>query len=207
MKRMAGTEMSCVAVPALHPRLALVKTVVAKLPWKSLPQAIQPIQRLGRSGVVAAMLCALAAGVWLFGSSPASRSESDLRLQISQSRVLAAQSSGVRAVTPQDFLSRLPRQAELPAAMASLFKQATAAEIELQRGHYELVKPKSGGPGRYELLLPVKGSYAAVRKFIEGSLAAVPAAALEGIRLQRDDISTSDVEAELRFVVFVQGSP
>ncbi|MFO1504121.1 MAG: hypothetical protein U1F39_09940 [Steroidobacteraceae bacterium] len=99
--------------------------------------------------------------------------------------------------------TRLARVDELPAVLSTLTERAQAAGLELAAGNYRLLPGKSGAASRYEIGLPVIGPYPGVRQFIEASLAAVPAMALDGLSLQRPDVASARVAVEVRFVVFV----
>ena len=68
-------------------------------------------------------------------------------------------------------------------------------------------RTRAGPVARYQLALPVTGSYPAVRKFVDSTLAAVPAAALSGITLERPNVGDGQVSANLRFEVFVRTTP
>ena len=56
---------------------------------------------------------------------------------------------------------------------------------------------------RYQVTLPVQGSYGEVRGFVDAVLDAVPAAALEELALKREEIGEPLVEARVRFVLFL----
>jgi hypothetical protein len=172
----------------------------------SLPRVLQPVRRLGPAGAVGGGLGLLGLVILLVAALPSSREAASLEAQLSLLPLDPARASVVAHTrTPQSFLAGLPSRAELPAILATFVAQAEAAQIELHDGHYELSAPTGGGAGRYQMTLPVHGTYPNVRKFVDGSLAAVPAAALDSISLRREDISNAAVDADLKFVVFVRG--
>ena len=88
--------------------------------------------------------------------------------------------------------------------LAGIMAQAQRAGVELERGSYRLVSPPNGVPQRYEVSLPVLGRYADIRSFIDGSLAAVPALALDGLSIERQDVASDELAVEIQFVVFVR---
>jgi hypothetical protein len=51
--------------------------------------------------------------------------------------------------------------------------------------------------------LPVKGSYIQIRKFIVKVLNSVPSAALEEVSFKRDAISKGELEAKIRFSIYM----
>ncbi len=105
-----------------------------------------------------------------------------------------------------EFIKQLPTRLELPGILGIVLQQAEAANLSLETGSYEWKPGKDGGPGQYRIALPVRGSYPNIRQFVETTLVAVPAVALESLRFARDEISQSAIDADISFVVFVRGS-
>jgi Tfp pilus assembly protein PilO len=102
------------------------------------------------------------------------------------------------------FIAGLPQRNNLPGVLAAIVQQAETCGLSLDRGNYQWSVGKSGAIAQYQLTLPVKGSYPEVRKFVDATLAAVPAAALAGITLERPNVGDAQVSADLRFVIFVR---
>ncbi|MCC7199290.1 MAG: type 4a pilus biogenesis protein PilO [Gammaproteobacteria bacterium] len=120
----------------------------------------------------------------------------------------AAQSGNGRpasqAMQASALLSKLPTRSDLPAVLSGVLAQATAAGLKLERGTYEFTPAKSGQIARYRVTLPVSGTYGQVRRFVEGTLATLPAVALEGLRLEREGIASERLSANLQFAVMVR---
>ncbi len=116
-----------------------------------------------------------------------------------------------QATSPVDqageFLNRFPTRAELPAVVAAFGASANKAGVTLEEGTYTWEARKGASLARYVIDLPVKGSYPAIRQFVSNTLVAVPAASLDTLRLERRDVVEGEVEAGLRFTVFVRSSP
>lgn len=133
--------------------------------------------------------------------------------QVRELRVAADASVPVRAAAPKpaagarEFITSLPDRNALPAILAAIVQQAQAAGLSLDRGAYQWSADKSGTVARYQLTLPVTGSYPAVRQFVDATLAAVPAAALVGITLERPNVGDGTVSASLRFEIFTRNTP
>ena len=117
----------------------------------------------------------------------------------------------LRLPPPQEqatkFVAGLPDRNSLPAVMGAIVQQANDAGLSLERGTYQWSLGKSGALARYQVTLPVKGSYPAIRKFVDSTLAEVPAAALAGISLERPNVGDAQVAANLRFEIFVRNGP
>lgn len=54
------------------------------------------------------------------------------------------------------------------------------------------------------LELPVRGAYPEIRNWLTDVLAAMPEVALDGLSFKRADIGSPDVEARVRFVIFLR---
>lgn len=54
------------------------------------------------------------------------------------------------------------------------------------------------------IIMPLKATYAPLRTFVKDVLVDVPGLALEQIELQRDNIGSTDVDARLRFLLYLK---
>ncbi len=111
----------------------------------------------------------------------------------------------VRAV--RELVSALPERSALPDITGKIVAQAQAAGIELERGNYDLTVTHSGRLVRARMTFPVHGRYPDIRRFIDSTLATVPGAAVDGLRLERKDIGVAEIDAQIRFAVYVRGTP
>lgn len=162
--------------------------------------AVWRLRRLGprRGAALVAVLAAVLAAYFVVW--PMHEQASALQQQLLQAPVGSSAEAATSGVARP---LELPRVEQLPVIVGTLLAGAQAAGLELQTGSYRLVPGKGGAPTRYEIGLPVNGSYPGIRQFIESSLAAVPTLALDGLSLERPDVASPNVEVEVRFVVFV----
>lgn len=164
-------------------------------------------QRLGTVGVsgIAALVFAAA---FLFSSLlPLRTRVAGLREELSSVTVeRPAPHAAPRPAQPASFVASLPTRKSLPGVLAAIVQQAEVAGLSLDHGVYQWSVGKSGAIAQYQLTLPVKGAYPDVRKFVDATLAAVPAAALAGITLERPNVGDAQVSADLRFVIFVRSA-
>ena len=105
-----------------------------------------------------------------------------------------------------EFLGQLPTRRDFPAILGIVLQQARAANLSLESGSYEWRPGKDGGPGRYRIVLPVRGTYPEIRQFIEATLVAAPPVALESLHFARGEVAESAVDADICFVVFLRDS-
>lgn len=98
------------------------------------------------------------------------------------------------------FYGFLESKDETTDALAKLYAIGTATGVNLQSGSYR-TQNAAGRLERYELALPVSGSYAQIRDFLNRALAEIPALSLDQMTLRRDGRNEATVQAELRMTL------
>ena len=106
------------------------------------------------------------------------------------------------ADTRQRLLDRFPTEDQLNAELGRLLEMATQQGLQVPTGDYRLMPGKDGLFDRYVLNLPVKGSYKTIRSYLKVVRGEFPDLAVDDITLRRESIGSTDVEAQLRFVLF-----
>jgi len=104
-----------------------------------------------------------------------------------------------------EFYKLFPSGATLPSQIELIEKMALKQKIALNRGDYKLTKSKQGQLMRYEIILPLEGSYTQIRQFIVAVLQRIPALALSDMQIKRENVATPTVQARLVFTLFLQG--
>ncbi|MDP2247551.1 MAG: hypothetical protein Q8J65_05420 [Nitrosomonadales bacterium] len=102
------------------------------------------------------------------------------------------------------FYEFLPEEKKATAQLGVLLYMASANALSPDKATYKLNHHKSASFSRYQINLPVRGSYIKIRTFINQALNTLPALALNEISLVRQDINTDEVEANLRFTLFLR---
>lgn len=100
-----------------------------------------------------------------------------------------------------------PALALAPAATAALrrlFEAADKVGVELDQGEYRVTEVKDAHLLRYQLSLPLYGSYPEIRAFVTQALNADPALALTTMQLRRDSIETQELDALLNFTLYLE---
>lgn len=77
--------------------------------------------------------------------------------------------------------------------------------LSLEKGEYRLLRDAQFPLARYQITLPVSGSYAQVRGFVNEVLDRVPSAALEDLTMKRESIGAPQLESRVRLVLFLAG--
>lgn len=80
--------------------------------------------------------------------------------------------------------------------LAKLYGYARAAGLELRSAEYRLDEPRRRLV-RYQVSLPVTGTYAQVRAFVESALAGIPVLSLDQVSFRRKSASDTSIEAEV----------
>ncbi len=165
--------------------------------------------RLGPGGLAAAAI--LVAGV-LYGTLTfvsLHERHADLRARLDQWQQTGG-AGATRGRGPADdtraleaFYARLPRLRSAPQWLSAFDQAAIANGLVLRSGEYRLDRREGQRLLRYQIVLPVSGSYAQVRAFIDGVLAQVPAASLDEAQFSRDSGPARVVDARLRFTLYL----
>ena len=102
------------------------------------------------------------------------------------------------------FYEQLPAAEQAPEVLRRLHSHAREVGLDLERGEYRPLPDPSGRLMRYQLVLPVKGSYSQVKRFLAQAMHDTPGLALDSISLQRDQGGSPALEVQLRFTVFMR---
>ena len=107
---------------------------------------------------------------------------------------------GKPATNLAGFYGFLESKDETTDALAKLYAIGTATGVALESGSYR-TQPAAGRLERYELALPVSGSYAQIRDFMNRALAEIPTLSLDQMTLKRDGRNEATLHAELRLTL------
>ncbi|KAA0959336.1 GspMb/PilO family protein [Pseudomonas sp. ANT_H12B] len=113
-------------------------------------------------------------------------------------------------VVPQrqldDFRSKLPSQPQATVAIDKIYALAAQERITLARGEYSLgIDPKTH-LARYQILLPVRGTYPQLRRFLHALLGQLPAVVVEDVEFQRKKIADTDLTGRIRMTLYLSRS-
>lgn len=166
--------------------------------------------RMGVIGVVSALL--LVAGIaviaWLVQATQVLR----------QMQEPAAQSAALPKPVPKlevpagddnivQFYRTLGERRYAGEQIKTMFALASKAGLVLSKGEYREAFDPNAKLWTYQVTLPVRGAYAAIWAFALQSLQAIPFASLDDIGFHRDAIGDPDVEARLRFTIYLRDRP
>lgn len=87
--------------------------------------------------------------------------------------------------------------------LGKIYAAAAKHGLVLEQGEYRSAPDKTGKLMRYQVTLPVKGSYVQVREFIDAVLTDVPVAALDDVGFKRETVGATNLEARIKFTLFL----
>ncbi len=119
----------------------------------------------------------------------------------------AARRAATPAPLPLNPLAGLPPTGEASQRIGELERLARAHGLALPRGQYS-VSPLTGTSlQRWQLVLPLDASYPALHAFLAAALERLPNLTLDELKLKRDRIESTQLQAELRLSLFVEAAP
>lgn len=199
----AGTGPGGKDLPTAPPPVAPSRNPLVRLELR-VAERVRRLGIPGIAGIVALLSCAVFVQSTLL---PQRAHVREMRAVAKTAAASPARAQGPVRPAADEFIASLPERDALPGILAAIVQQAQSAGLSLDRGAYQWSAEKSGAVARYQITLPVSGSYPAVRRFVDSTLAAVPAAALAGISLERPNVGDGNVNADLRFEIFVRSTP
>ena len=166
------------------------------------------LRRLGAPGLAGMALAVLAPTILLGGVLPLHDDIEIMRRQLAQQPAQPA----TPVMSPEQVLmaelaafeQRFPGVENLSDQLDALFKLTRRHGLNVDKGEYVLVERPGGAMRRFEVTLPLSGTYPQIRALLLAALDKLPAAALADVALEREKIADSRARAILRFVFFVR---
>lgn len=166
---------------------------------------------LGRPGVLAIGMMVVLPPFYFSAIAPvqerldvARRSTLSLREQILHAG--KSLDSGWRTPAEQlaEFYRIFPEERYSPQWLEKLAALAEKNGLSLNEGEYKAVRDKGGRLMRFQMMLPVKGEYPQIRKFLAALPAETPVIALEHVQFTRQNIADSAVEVRIRLALYME---
>lgn len=159
------------------------------------------LRRLGLPGAFG-LLCLLGAAVLLLGpvrhwESQASAAQADadnLRTRLRRQPVVA---EAPQETQPRHLIASLPEVTDRQARLGDLLTLALKQGLNSSRTEHRISRDDKLGLERLRVTMPVQGSYAQLRGFIEQALRQDPALSLDSLKLRRNNPAAAEIEAEL----------
>ena len=159
-------------------------------------------EQLGYLGFAGLIICAAAAAFHLYALAPLH--QHSFRLDRALERIARTSApdglTRASAMTPEAqmsaFYAFFDRSQRIDDWLAKLYATAISAGLDLRAGDYRLAERRHRIE-RYQIRLPVSGSYSQIRAFLEASLIGVPVLSVDQAAFRRKDPTESRVDAEI----------
>jgi hypothetical protein len=153
---------------------------------------------LGRTGLAAVVLLAAAFGFHALVVKPLQAKNAGMEASLARQAPAAAR-SGQKL---EKFYDALERPEAATDWLAKLYAISKATGVEMQSANYRTENTeKTPRLERYEIVLPVSGTYSQLRDFLGRALAEIPVLSLDQLSLRRESRAEGEVQAELRLTL------
>jgi hypothetical protein len=167
---------------------------------RSYAQIYRVRDELGMAGIAAIALFIAAGAFMTLVLQPMKEKNRILEARAGIGRDLAAVSSVNAAEKVASVYEYLEKPEATTDWLAKLYAIGKATGVELQSANYK-TQSAGGRLQRYEIVLPLTGSYAQMRDFLKRSLAEIPVLSLDQITLKRENRREGQVQAELHLTL------
>ena len=204
MPSMPAPALASAAAQSLPVGRASVQSALDRIQFygnRALAESLYQARRLGAATLAGIAAVVLAVTLFIANNLPQGSAVAALKSQLAH---LAPAAKGALAPLSGSALAALPPRGEAPEIVAKILEEARAVGVELPRGQYEFVPARDGVAARYRMTFPVHATYPQLREFMDRTLVALPAVAVEGMRIERKAVGEEAVDAELRFSAYVR---
>ena len=156
----------------------------------------QIIDRIGMAGVAAIGLLAAA----LFFSNFMVRPLEERNALLKQSTAAKGNTAAPSGEKVAAVYAYLQKEEATTDWLAKLHGIGTATGIQMRSASYS-TKPAEGRIVRYEIVLPVAGSYAQIRDFLKRAQAEIPVMSIDQVTLKKDEKKGGAIHAEMRLTL------
>jgi len=159
-------------------------------------------EQLGPMGLASLALLAAGALFTVFFLNPLQEKNRQLESSLARHAGRAVQ-PGVASGKLDAFYAYLGKSEAPTDWLAKLYGIGRATGVELQSATYRTPSAQNGTARieRYEIVLPVSGSYLQLRDFVRRSLAEIPVLSIDQLTLKRESRNDGDVQAEVKMTL------
>jgi hypothetical protein len=154
---------------------------------------------LGPLGMLALLVLAAAVAFSLAVVQPLEAKSRTLAQRLARAQALPSESAASPAVQLGEFYDYLAKPEQTTDWLAKLYAIGQATGVQLASANYK--SEQAGRIERYQIVLPVSGSYAQMREFLDRALAEIPVLSLDQMTLKRESRREGAVQAELKMTL------
>jgi Tfp pilus assembly protein PilO len=167
------------------------------------------LPRLGWPGIIAISILAICPPFFFSTIRPMQE-----RLNVSQRMENALHEQAMNGGKPlagtttpseelEEFYKHFPSERNSPHWLGRLVEVAESNGLSLNHGEYNVNRDKVGRLIRFRITLPVQGKYTQVRKFLSSLNSEIPIMALENVQFQRKDVLDTDVQVNIKLLLYM----
>lgn len=157
-------------------------------------------QELGFAGWLALAIGIGAALFSVFEVQPLEAENAELAQRVARLSDAAAEQPSTAAEKVAAVYRYLAREEETTDWLAALHGIGAATGVQLKSANYRTLEP-AGRIRRYEIVLPVEGSYPRLRDFLKRATEAIPVMSVDQLTLKRERTADERLQAELRLTL------
>ena len=166
------------------------------------------LRQFGWPGVAGIGMLLFSASFYLSSSLPAAEQVALMRESIaSQMKNRSDTAHEAHSNSPgaqlESFYGYFPPAKQLPDQLAIIYNFADKQGLQLQQGEYRLIQEPDARLARYQVTLPLRGSYAQVRQFVAEVMNEMPVVSLDDLRFEKKQIGDATIEAQVRMTLFL----
>ena len=155
--------------------------------------------QLGGPGMLALLVLAAALAFSILVVQPLEAKGRNLAARLARTQVVPGGDSSSAAEQLGELYDYLAKPEQATDWLAKLYAIGHATGVELQSATY--ASEQAGRIERYQIVLPVSGSYAQMREFLDRALAEIPVLSLDQMTLKRESRRDGAVQAELKMTL------
>jgi Tfp pilus assembly protein PilO len=164
-------------------------------------------ESLGWPGILGLGLLAFIAAFYFSAFRPEELRVEELLRQASKLEDMRSRNASEEPKSPGEqlnaFYGLLPPSNHIADLLAKIYGAAERQSLKLEQGEYRAVADNVSKLTHYQVMLPVKGTYPQVRKFVASALTEVPNLSLESIQFERQKVSDTIVDAKIKMVLYL----
>lgn len=166
--------------------------------------------RLGWPGVIGGAGLAMCLVLYFSAVQPARQRLDTARSSTAslQQRIAQAghpSNGSVRSLDEQlaAFYQLFPSEHDATDSVGAIAAIAQRDGLRVQQAEYKVERDKTGRLIRFQMSLPLKGDYQAIRSFLSHLRAELPIVSLEQVQFDRQKVGDPLVDAKIRLVIFL----
>ena len=101
------------------------------------------------------------------------------------------------------FYDFFPRIDSSPLWIGELVRVAKMHKVEINSSEFRMSHNEGSRLARYEMILPVSGSYSQIRAFIADALKSLPAMAITGVSIKRKSVKSTQLKMGLKVNLYL----